>query len=220
MTTAAIVPVAPLARAKGRLADLLEPARREALMLAMLEGVLLALKEAGFEPYVLTAEGAVAKAVANVATVIEETPELTGLNEQLERAILTLNREEVLIALADLPLAIGASFVALSRQLPPPPSVTLVPSHDGGTNVMVLRPPGRFRLAYGADSARRHLEAAQSAGLSVHIIEERFLGVDFDSRETLRELRQLPALPDTPAVRLLRAWGFLPDRDPTPEAGP
>lgn len=219
MSTAAIVPVAPLARAKGRLANLFDPRQREALTLAMLEGVLLALKEAGFEPYVLTADGDVANAVASVATIIDETPDATGLNEQLERAIRGLHREEVLIALADLPLAVGASFVALAEQLPPPPSVAIVPSHDGGTNVMVLRPPGQFRLSYGADSARRHLEAARSAGMNVHVIEEPFLGVDFDSRDTLTVLRGLATVPDTPAVRLLRAWGYLPDNDPSRGAG-
>lgn len=209
MNPTAVVPVAPLARAKGRLAPLLPPERREALTLAMLEGVLEALRAAGFDPLVLTADLAVAAAVADRATVLEEAPEGDGLNGQLERALALLDGEELLIALADLPLATAAGFAGLRAAAKPAPSATLVVSRDGGTNAMLLRPPGRFPLAYGPESGRRHLAAAEAAGMAVCRVDDPYLALDLDSEEGLRSLRSLPALPDTPAVRLLRAWGLL-----------
>jgi len=213
MSTPALVPVAPLARAKGRLAGVLDPGRREALTLAMLEGVLEALRGAGFEPLVLTADVAVAAAAGDRATVIEESPDVEGLNAQLERALDLVDGGELLIALADLPLATAASFAALAEAAPPAPSATLVVSRDGGTNAMLLRPPGRFPLAYGPESGRRHAEAARAAGMRVAQVEDPLLSVDLDTPDGVAMLATIAssgALPDTPAVRLLRSWGMLP----------
>ncbi len=210
MSTPALVPVAPLARAKGRLASLLDADRREALALAMLQGVLEALREAGFEPLVLTSDLKVAAACDDRATVVEETPEVEGLNAQLERAIELIDGGELLIALADLPLAAAGPFAALAGQAPPPPSATLAVSRDGGTNAMLLRPPGRFPLAYGPDSGRRHAEAARAAGMEVRLVDDPWLSLDLDTPEALAALSELDDLPATPAVRLLRSWGLLP----------
>ena len=209
----AIVPVNRLERAKGRISDVLDAHSRRRLALATLETVLGALREADMRALVLTADAeAAAAATAAGAETLPEEGELPGLNAQLEWAIERLAPAgSVLILHADLPLATAAALGHLAAVAPPPPSATLVRSSDGGTNAMLLRPAGRFALAYGPGSFARHAQAAAQAGYRVRHADIPALALDLDTGDDLAVFRAHPEALRTPAGRVLgavsRGWG-------------
>ncbi len=183
-----LIPVNRLSRAKGRLADLLEAEERAELALATLKTVLSAVRDAHLRPVVLTADPRVADVVGGNTEVLLEDPALSGLNPQLERAVAILGDDELLILHADLPLATGAAIAAVIAAPAPAPSVTIVRSGDGGTNVMFLRPPGRFPLAYGPHSAAAHQAAAARAHVAFLEVHDHTLALDLDTPDDIRTL--------------------------------
>jgi 2-phospho-L-lactate guanylyltransferase len=56
---------------------------------------------------------------------------------------------------------------------------------DGGTNALVLTPPGALAFQFGKQSARRHLEAGEAAGLSTVNIDHPAFSVDIDTPDDL-----------------------------------
>jgi 2-phospho-L-lactate guanylyltransferase len=188
-----LIPVNRLERAKGRLAAILSAEERETVTLITLETVLHA---AGPQAIVLTADSTIATAATGKALVIKESAGAPGLNPQLELALAHLISEgvavdQLLILHADLPLANRESLAAL-MEMATPGSVTAVESRDGGTNAMLLRPPGRFALAYGPASFAKHAEAAASAGMSIHRSTNRELRLDLDTPADIVELLRAP----------------------------
>ncbi len=207
MTLCAIIPVNRLERAKGRLAAVLSSEERRALSLLTLDAVIGAASGAGIEAMVLTADARVREHVAGRAGVMAEDPALDGLNAQLERSVRGL--DDVVVLHADIPLATPAEIEAvLSRSLPRP-SITIVPSSDGGTNVMRLGPPGLFPLAYGRQSCSLHRAAAEAAGMVVLTVERPALAMDLDQPADLQALLGLPEGRESPAGRYLLAIGVL-----------
>ena len=182
MPTTVLIPVNRLDRAKGRLAALLEPEERAELVRRSLAAGLGAVEDAGMEAVVLTSDEAVEAEVPAGVRVLGEDPGLGGLSPQIERAAGLLGVEELLILHADLPLVTAEALRALVAQAPPAPSATLVRPGDGGTNAMLLRPPGRFPLAYGRGSGDLHEAAArQGAGVAVRRADAPALALDLDT---------------------------------------
>lgn len=188
MATTVLIPVNRLDRAKGRLAALLEPEERAELVRRSLAAVLAAVEEAGMEAMVLTSDEAVAAQMPAGVRALGEDSDLRGLSAQLERASGLLAVEELLILHADLPLVTAEALRQLVAQAPPAPSATLVRPGDGGTNAMLLRPPGRFPLAYGRGSGDLHESAAREAGLAVRRADVPALALDLDTPSDVREL--------------------------------
>ena len=183
-----LIPVNWLDRAKGRLAALLEPEERAELVRRSLATVLEAVVEAGMEAVVLTADEGVRAGLPSGVRSLAEEPELRGLSAQLESAARRLGVEELLILHADLPLATGEALGQLVAEAAPAPSATLVRPGDGGTNAMLLRPPGRFALAYGSGSGDLHEAAAREAGLEVRRADVPALSLDLDTPADVRWL--------------------------------
>ena len=96
----------------------------------------------------------------------------------------------------------------LVAQAPEAPSATLVRPGDGGTNAMLLRPPGRFPLAYGRGSGDRHEEAAREAGLAVRRADVPALALDLDTPADVRELLSTAEGRATEAGRYLVGLGI------------
>lgn len=206
---AILIPVNRLDEAKGRLAPLLSHAERAELARLTLEAVVEAARGAG-STVVLTSDPAVAAIVGERARILPERPDRSGLNAQLEAAIETLiaaEIDQVLILHADLPLASTAALRELIDAAPPAPSIAIARPPDGGTNAMLLRPPGRFPLAYGRGSCDRHVAAARDAGMEVLVLEPPPLTLDLDTPEDLRTLLASDEGRASPAGRYLIAIG-------------
>lgn len=182
----ALIPVNRLDRAKGRLSEALSAEERVALTLITLDTVVAAAFGAGLQPRILTAETAIRGRFAATVEVLDEDPRLTGLNAQLERGIAGL--ADVVVIHADLPLATAARLERVVHRAPVGPSVTVVRSGDGGTNVMAVRPPGRFALAYGPGSCAIHRGRARAAGMAVGTVRSPALSVDLDTPADLARL--------------------------------
>jgi len=191
-----LVPVNHLDRAKGRLAAYLSEDARRALALATLSTVLEAClaygETSGAETWVLTSDYAVAVSVPEGVNVLDEDPGLRGLNAQLEAAVKQLASDEILIVHADLPLLTAEALAAFVGSAPVAPSVTISPSGDGGTNAMLLRPPGRFPLAYGEMSAAKHRISAEAARIRVVETPHPAIALDLDTPDDLTRLMQTP----------------------------
>ena len=83
----------------------------------------------------------------------------------------------------------------------------LVESRDGGTNAMLLNPPGRFALAYGPGSHAKHRAAAEAAGMAVIANHNRELTLDLDTPDDIRELLRAPRGRQGAAGRYLQTIG-------------
>ena len=201
-----LVPVNRLDRAKGRLAALLTQEQREGLALATLRSVLAAIAGADLEAWVLTGDLRV-EAASAPAHCLPEDRNLRGLNPQLERGLTVLAEwhpaTPVLILHADLPLATAGALRDLVAAAPAEPSVTLVRSRDGGTNAMLLAPPGRFALAYGPGSYELHTAAARQAGFTIRTVIEESLALDLDTPADVHTLLAHPSGPASTAGRYL-----------------
>ncbi|WBL37373.1 2-phospho-L-lactate guanylyltransferase [Tepidiforma flava] len=209
MSLPVLIPVNRLDRAKGRLAPLLTEAEREELSLITLETVAHA---AGAAALILTADPRVRERMAGRCRVLEEDPAAEGLNAQLEAAIARLRADgtiadRLLILHADLPLVRGWTIETLDAEDPGPGSAVLVRSRDGGTNAMLLHPPGRFPLAYGPGSFERHAAAARAAGMQVIESENRELKLDLDTPGDVAELLRTARGQQTAAGHYLLAIG-------------
>lgn len=208
--TTALIPVNRLDRAKGRLAAALDASTRVALARATFATVLAAAREAFTDVVVLTADPeAAAMATAAGARVLDEDEALHGLTPQLERAVARLGTPEGGLAIlhADLPLARGELLREFLSTAQPAPSVTLVRSTDGGTNAMLLRPPGRFALAYGVGSYEKHVEAAQAAGMTITAFDRAELEMDLDTPDDLAAFLSMPDANETAAGIALAGRG-------------
>jgi 2-phospho-L-lactate/phosphoenolpyruvate guanylyltransferase len=173
--TAVLVPVKAFGEAKQRLRDALDPPARQALAMAMAATVLQAagaLRTA----VVCDDEEVRAWAEAQGAEPIW-TPGL-GLNGAVEAGVAHLASrgvERVIVAHADLPLAVDLAWVAAGD------GVTLVPDrHRDGTNVACVPAAVGFAFAYGAGSFTAHRAEARRLGLAVRLVPDARLGWDVD----------------------------------------
>ncbi len=201
MPPVVLIPVNRFDRAKGRLAEHYSPEARAQLAIATFETVARAVRDAGLLSVALTPDPDAVRALGVATEVIGETSQRHGLNQQLEGIAPQLGAE-VLILHADLPLATGDAITAL-LDAAGDAEAALVRSRDGGTNAMLLRPPGRFPLAYGANSFAAHDAAARAAGITVVHIESPALALDLDTPADIAILLETPGGPETPAGRLI-----------------
>jgi 2-phospho-L-lactate/phosphoenolpyruvate guanylyltransferase len=176
-----VLPVKSLAEAKGRLDPVLTPLERGALTLATLEDVLdVTLAVNGWETWVVSPDEAVLEiAMSRAAHAIEEEhPPLANAIRQVEEEADGRLVDTLAVLLPDTPLV---THPALTRALRTLGAVVVAPSADeGGTNLLVRRPPASIGARFGHDSYRRHLQAASEAGVPVAVVEARELAFDLD----------------------------------------
>lgn len=191
----ALVPVKRLEESKSRLLAHLPRSARQALTRAMLEDLLEALSEtSGLDRFAVTTPDAkVARLARSFGAQVLMRPE-PGLNAALEDAIQRLRPapdEILLIVLGDVAGALAGDFETLLRAASSndSPSVWLSPSADGGTSALVLRPARAIPCCFGPDSAKRHREAAEAAGVAYHELPLPSLAIDLDEPEDLETFR-------------------------------
>jgi len=168
--TAALVPVKDFARAKKRLRARFDDRAVERILRALVADVLGALAEAKRieRTFVLSDDDAVAAAArAGGASVCLRVPD-PGLNAAIDQAAAERSAEgfeAVLVALGDLPLLTGSEVDSLIDAGASSP-VVIAPADDGGTALLLRRPPLVIPARFGPESAAAHEAAARERGLT------------------------------------------------------
>ena len=206
--TAILIPVKSTARAKARLAGLLDQAARRRLSLAMLEDVLAAVMpvvgEGADTVYVTTSDlEAVAIARARGAMILPEQ-EQRSESHSVDAASQTLAEqgvEAILTIPADIPAVHTEDITAVLLEATSDRAVVMVPSQDEqGTNAIWRRPPRAIPSRFGVDSFRNHLAEAEARGLRWGVLRVPRLAVDIDQPEDLAAFLTFPGQTRTRAL--------------------
>ena len=172
----AFIPFKPV-NPKTRLSCVLSQEERESFARAMLMDVTIAVRDVNCSPVVIGTE-------LFDSEDIQITVRDADLNQTLN-SLLPETTGELLIIMADLPLADGES---LKRVLATKKDMAIVPGRGGGTNVVYLKEPKRFHFDYYGMSFLKHVKIAGDAGLSYDVVDSFRLHTDIDEKEDLVEL--------------------------------
>lgn len=192
LKTFALVPIRSFVGAKQRLSRALSEARRAALAESMAAHVIDVLRD---EPLLLGV--AVVSPDARVLAWAEQRgalpllESLPGLNNAVlsgAGALAKLGANRLLVVPGDLPTLQSSDLRRLLHSAQEH-AVTVVPAaRDGGTNALLLPLPAAIGFHFGTASARRHLEAAQQAGLDAAVLDLPTFARDIDEPEDLAML--------------------------------
>ena len=181
------IPVKSLEHAKTRLASILSPAERAALSLVMLEDVLDAcLAQKSWEVWVVSRdEAALEIGVRRSARpLLEKGASLLDAIRQTEAEV-TKRGARLAVVLADLPL-ISEDALSAALALGDRSKVVAAPAgSDGGTNLLLRRPPSVIPARFGSSSFAKHRWAARRARVSFEEIRRPELAFDLDRPEDL-----------------------------------
>jgi 2-phospho-L-lactate guanylyltransferase len=208
----ALVPVKDLTQAKARLAALLSPAERYTLAAAMLDDVVIALRQASTTEriaVVTTDPKAVALATACDFDVIDEGSGRgeTGAVELAIKVCLERGARSLAVIPGDIPLLTGADVDCIMRH-GEQHDVVIVPSWDSrGTNAVLLRPPDALQLRFGSWSFFPHVKQAKRKGLSYKVVRLLRVALDVDTPEDLARL--VPQAMGTRSYTVLEEMGIL-----------
>lgn len=193
MVRALLIPVKDLARAKQRLAPLLDQAERTALAQAMMEDVFSAVSGSQLADQVFLVssyEPALERARQLGWQTIREghqnsESESVDYASRLctERGVTSLLRLPI-----DIPLVRPEDIDGLLERVQDAPAAVIVPSRSGGTNALLRTPPTLFPSHFGPDSLARHIEAAQGRKAPYHIVRSERLELDIDDADDLAQL--------------------------------
>jgi 2-phospho-L-lactate guanylyltransferase len=195
----AVVPVKERDRAKERLAPLLSPAMRQALVLAMLEDVLSALAAApGLAgSIVVTVDRAARRLALDYGARIFEDGARDGHTGAVTAAARRLAAEGetgMLTLPGDVPLVAADEIGRIVEAHGSAPSFTIVPSHDeGGSNAILLSPPEAVPLRFGVDSFYPHLRAATARGIRPTVLRLPGIALDIDNPQDIAAFLRIPS---------------------------
>jgi 2-phospho-L-lactate/phosphoenolpyruvate guanylyltransferase len=205
MRTIAILPIKRFGAAKQRLAGQLGSGARQALVQAMFQDVLAALRHVdGLDAVaVVTANTTAARAAHGEGVIVLGDSDESGHDEAAAVGIayaVEHGFERVLLVPGDAPLLDGDEIEALlGAEVDGGPGVVIVPDrHGAGTNALLIAPPTVVAPAFGPGSRERHERLAAAAGASCRVDPLPSLAVDIDTPEDLEELK---VLLDDPANR-------------------
>lgn len=206
----ALIPVKSLERSKSRLNTVLDPQECAMLSRAMFMDVLDALNDANgiSNVAVLTNDDDVAGLAAQLGhTVIEDHSEgelCDGLNAAAKH-LAELGADAVLILPGDLPTVTATDIEELLKKHEG--GLSLCPAiRDGGTNALLCSPPDALPFQFGEDSARKHLELAETSGIKSNRIPMHAFFRDIDTPEDLSWLARQGARGNT--SRFLQRTGI------------
>ena len=183
-----MVPVKSLAAAKSRLSNQLTAGDRAAVTLAMLRSVLDQLRLVpGVALWGVVSNDRQALALARELGAAAITEPGMGLNPALDRGrawAVSAGAQALLVVPSDLPLARSADLAELLRLAEDEDaSVVVAPSKDGGTNALLLVPPGAIPFRFGPGSAAKHLAEGELRGLRCALVHRGALAFDVDTPE-------------------------------------
>ena len=211
----AILPVKEMVGAKQRLAPLLSPEERIALMQVMLRDVLAALS--------------VTQGLAGIAVVTLD-PWAEALARQYGAQIITEGAREghtgaVTAAAAVLQAGGIAAILTMPGVIPAvktpevealiaagsaAPAFIIAPAHDEqGSNAILMSPPDAVKLRFGEDSYFPHLAAARAAGIAPQILRLPGIAMDIDHPEDIARFATIPEAKGTQTLLWLQQSGIL-----------
>jgi 2-phospho-L-lactate guanylyltransferase len=198
LLTYAIIPVKPLARAKSRLARALKAPTRAALVRSIFSRTLDVITQVPrIDGVIVVSRDLTILELArqrNAITIMESD---SGLNPAVTQAAHWARAHgagSVIVIPVDLPLIASADLDAVIDRATEERCIVIAPDrHEGGTNVLLVRPPNAIHFAYGASSFNAHRAQALERGLSVHEYRSPTTAFDIDLPDDLKAYRLLDA---------------------------
>jgi 2-phospho-L-lactate guanylyltransferase len=166
----AVVPVKSFARAKARLAGLLDSAQREQLARAMLEDVLTGLRKLdGLSGILVVSADTQAMEIARAygARTIDD-PFESGPNEAVRLALPFLQEtraDAMIVVPTDVPQIEPDELLPIVQCLSASSVALVAALRDGGTNLLGCAPIDVIRPCFGADSFAKHVNTARRAAI-------------------------------------------------------
>jgi 2-phospho-L-lactate/phosphoenolpyruvate guanylyltransferase len=190
-TVWAVVLVKPFARAKQRLAEVLDAGERAELARLMLEDVLTAIdgcrdRLAGVIVVTADAHAADIARRHQALALVEAAP--VGINAAIGQAVNHLVERPgagIVVVPADLPQLVPNDIEEMIDLIDGPRAVALVRASDGGTNLLACRPAGVIAPRFGPDSFNAHCVAAAREGMTPTVRFAPHLGLDIDRAHDL-----------------------------------
>ena len=195
-----VVPLRTLEGGKSRLGEALDAEERGALVVGMLCYLLDAVRAWGAAEavHVVSPDRTLLHlAAAAGANPIRQREGDLNAGLRLARTVALAGGATALLVLpADLPLVapdalarfLDAADAALAAGSGHPLVAIAAADARGGTNALLLAPPGVIELAFGPDSLERHLREAAAAGATVQIVTDPALAFDLDTPDDLDRL--------------------------------
>jgi 2-phospho-L-lactate guanylyltransferase len=182
-----VVAIVPIRDFDGmsRLDPVLSLRNRRRLCRLLADRVVSATTSAGLTTIVVTASPDVWRWAIELGLAVGDDPQ-TGLSDAAAAGVTSSGEHPWLVIHADLPLVTAgaiAHVATISER-----STVIVPSHDGGSNV--IGGFGRFPFSYGPASFHRHLAAHPRAVIAPSMS----LSVDIDTPSHLAAFPQLVEL--------------------------
>ncbi|GMQ93036.1 MAG: hypothetical protein BMS9Abin12_0513 [Acidimicrobiia bacterium] len=172
----------------SRLSGVLSPRRRTKLSRALCSVAVSAARNAELDVVVISSSPDVTN-WAEVGGLHVWSDPGRGLSAAASAAVARMGRDPWIVLHADLPLVSAAALRQVSEACED--AAVLVPSHDGGTNVIASHGP--FPFSYGLGSFHRHFAAVPDAS----IISTSELSIDIDSPA---QLAAFPELVEPPSL--------------------
>jgi 2-phospho-L-lactate guanylyltransferase len=191
----AVVPLKSPQNAKSRLASVLSPIQRRHLVFALAERVISALQATrGIDDVaIVTASKEIAAFARRLGAQLILQSDETGTASAFAAAVQQLQPLQLprlLMIAGDLPLVSPAAIEQVITGAGTQHGVVVVPDrHRLGTNALLCTPPAVMTPCFGHDSFRSHLDAAEAAGVSAHVLEVKELALDLDVAADLEYLR-------------------------------
>jgi 2-phospho-L-lactate guanylyltransferase len=187
-----LTPIKPLSEGKSRLASVLSPQGRAYLMRSLLAHLLERAQAAAvLAGAIVISRDRQVLAQADTHGVISLLERGRDLNQALMQACthaVHRGADAILVLPADLPLITSEDVRQLYMLAQPPTHMVIVPSPDGGTNALLLRPPAIMSFAFGEQSFYHHIRQATNLGLCWQRYESPTLTLDIDQPADLSEL--------------------------------
>jgi 2-phospho-L-lactate guanylyltransferase len=210
----AVIPIKELDGAKQRLAPLLSPAQRRALIEVMMGEVLDAV--AGVRGLggilVVTLDPRATAYAGRLGARVTTDGAREGHTGSVVAGLRLLAKEGqtgMMTLPADVPAATSAEIEAVLAAHKAGPSFTIAPAHDDlGSNTVICSPPDAVPLRFGDNSYFPHLEAARRAGIEPTIVRQPGIAMDIDHPVDIAMFLKLPQSKGTRTRAFLEESGI------------
>ena len=201
MPVVAVIPMKPLEAAKSRLAPKLTQGQRQALALNMAEHVVRMACRASLHAVWVVGGGPAVRGLAQRNGAQWHEDETSGLNACLSQTFEMASEQHLapLYLPGDLPLLDWPEIQGMVRSLRVGTGLVICPDQrNEGTNALLLSTATSFEPQLGLSSFRRHMDLAQSMGLTAAVYNSPGLAFDLDTPADLEELeRRCPGILET-----------------------